>query len=218
MRASVQGSGKGSREKNGSALVEQKVYFVAIMKSFHCCADVNETLVENGVLTVSMTFLTTPPTSHCSSGSSRSKATSASSAPVSMSMTSPVNSSSVGKQKQKKQCLDVQSKVDMLNAEIENAQSDKITQEELKNELYMVKYNLAWQVNEHKFLKHKHADDHTEAAAAHICGLEAKNSEIHLCEAEVKMHDALVHAHKEEATTLRLKIEYARLMGSNSGS
>jgi hypothetical protein len=134
-----------------------------------------------------------------------------------MSMTSPVSLLSTGKQK-KKQRSDVQSRVDMLNAEIENVQSDKISREELKNECYMVKYNLAQQVNEHKFLKHKHADDYTEAAAAHIHGLEAKNSEIRLCEAEAKMHNALVHAHKEEATTLCLKIEYARLQGSSSGS
>jgi len=106
----------------------------------------------------------------------------------------------------------------MLNAKIENMQSDKISWEELKNERYMVKYNLAWQVNEHKFLKHERVDDYAEAAAVHICGLEAKNSEIRLCEAEAKMHNALAHAHKEEATTLRLKIEYARLQGSSSGS
>jgi len=106
----------------------------------------------------------------------------------------------------------------MLNAEIENVQSDKISREELKNKRYMVKYNLARQVNEHKFLKHECTDDYAEAAAAHICGLEAKNSEIHLREAEAKMHNALVHAHKEEATTLHLKIEYARLQGSSSGS
>ncbi|KAG2072893.1 hypothetical protein BDR04DRAFT_1116761 [Suillus decipiens] len=97
-----------------------------------------------------------------------------------------------GKQQKKKQCLDVQSRVDMLNTKIENVQSDKITQEELKNEPYMVKYNLAQQVNEHKFLKHEHMNDYAEAATAHIYGLEAKNSEICLHEAEVKMHDALV--------------------------
>ncbi|KAG2125516.1 hypothetical protein BD769DRAFT_1736720 [Suillus cothurnatus] len=144
-----------------------------------------------------------PPMSRRSSGSSRSKAASASSAPMSTSMTSPVSSSSTGNQK-KKQRSDVQSRVDMLNAEIENVQSDKISREELKNERYMVKYNLARQVNEHKFLKHERADDYAEAAAAHI--------------PEAKMHNALAHAHKEEATTLRLKIEYARLQGSSSGS
>ncbi|KAG2072374.1 hypothetical protein BDR04DRAFT_1116984 [Suillus decipiens] len=86
-------------------------------------------------------------------------------------------------------------------------ESDKITWEELKNECYLVKYKLAQQVNEHKFLKHECIDDYAEAAAVHIRGLEAKNSEIHLHEAEAKMHDALVHVHKEEETTLHLKIE-----------
>ncbi|KAG2363470.1 hypothetical protein BDR07DRAFT_1483591 [Suillus spraguei] len=112
-----------------------------------------------------------PLTSHCSSGSSQSKVASASLAPMSTSMMSTVNSLSVGKQKQKKQHSDVQNKVDMLNTEIENMQSDKITQEELKNEHYMVKYNFAQQVNEHKFLKHEHADDHAEAVTVHIRGL-----------------------------------------------
>ncbi|KAG1838499.1 hypothetical protein F4604DRAFT_1941315 [Suillus subluteus] len=161
------------------------------------------------------------PTSRRSSGSSQSKPASVSSAPMSTStpMTSPANSSSTGKQKQaKKPRSDIQSRVELLNDEIENAQSDRITREELKNERYMAKYNLARQVNEHKYLKTERADDHAEAAAAHIRGLEAKNSEIRLREAETKMHDAVAHAHAEEAATLRLKIEYARLMGSNSGS
>jgi len=105
----------------------------------------------------------------------------------------------------------------MLNAEIENVQSDKISWEELKNEHYMVKYNFTQQVNEHKFLKHECADDCAEAAAAHICGMEAKNSAIYLHKAEAKMHNALAHAHKEEATTLHLKIKYVRLQGSSSG-
>ncbi|KAG2056259.1 hypothetical protein BDR06DRAFT_1006363, partial [Suillus hirtellus] len=160
-------------------------------------------------------------TSRRSSGSARSKPASASSAPVVMStsMMSPVGSSSAGKQKQaKKQCLDIQSRVDVLNNEIEKVQSDRITREELKNERYMAKYNLARQANEHKYLKNEHADDYVEAAAAHKRSLEAKASEIRLREAEAKMHDALAHAHAEEATTLRLKIEYARIMGSNSGS
>jgi hypothetical protein len=138
-------------------------------------------------------------------------------APMLTSMMSPVSSLSMGNQK-KKQHLDVQSRVDMLHAEIKNVQSDKISWEELKNEHYMVKYNLVWQVNEHKFLKHKHVDDYAEATAAHIHGLEAKNPEICLREAEAKMHNALVHAHKEEATTLHLKIEYAWLQGSSSRS
>jgi hypothetical protein len=158
-----------------------------------------------------------PPMSRHSLGYLWSKAASALLAPMSMSMMSPVSLLSMGNQK-KKQHLDVQSRVDMLNAEIGNVQSDKISQEELKNERYMVKYNFARQVNEHKFLKHERADDYAEAAAAHIHGLEAKNSEIRLREAEAKMHNALVHAHKEEATTLCLKIEYARLQGSSSGS
>jgi hypothetical protein len=123
----------------------------------------------------------------------------------------------MGNQK-REQHSDVQSRVDMLNTKIENMQSDKISREELKNEHYMVKYNLIWQVNEHKFLKHKHVDDYAEATAAHIHGLEAKNSEICLREAEAKMHNALVHAYKEEATTLHLKIEYVWLQGSSSRS
>lgn len=83
--------------------------------------------------------------------------------------------------------------------------------EELKNERYMLKYNLARQVSEHRFLKTEHADECVEAAAAHQRSLEGKASEIRLCEAEAKMHDALAHAHAEEATMLRLKIELARL-------
>ncbi|KAG1841414.1 hypothetical protein DFJ58DRAFT_732430 [Suillus subalutaceus] len=157
------------------------------------------------------------PVSRRSSGSSRSRPPSTSSAPASTSPTSQIASSVGGRKQTKKARSDIQSQVDFLKDEIENAQSDRITREELKNERYLVKYNLARQVNEHKFLKSERADEHVEAAAAHQRSLEAKNSEIRLREAETKMHDALAHAHAEEAATLRLKIEYARLTNS-SGS
>ncbi|KAG1847832.1 hypothetical protein DFJ58DRAFT_891157 [Suillus subalutaceus] len=156
-----------------------------------------------------------------SSGSSRSKPASASSAPASTSMTSPANSASAsaGKTRQgKKQRSDLQSQVDALSDEIESAQSDRVTRDELKNERYMAKYNFARQVNEHKFLKAERADTFAEAATAHQRALEAKESEIRLREAEMKMHAALAQAHAEEAATMRLKIEFARLSGSGSGS
>ncbi|KAG2752545.1 hypothetical protein P692DRAFT_20817253 [Suillus brevipes Sb2] len=156
-----------------------------------------------------------------SSGSSRSKPASASSAPASTSMTSPANSTSAsaGKTRQgKKQRSDLQSQVDALSDEIGSAQSDRVTRDELKNEHYMAKYNFVRQVNEHKFLKAERADTFAEAAAAHQRALEAKESEIRLCEAEMKMHAALAQAHAEEAATMCLKIEFARLTSSGSGS
>ncbi|KAG1822878.1 uncharacterized protein BJ212DRAFT_1477287 [Suillus subaureus] len=135
--------------------------------------------------------------------SSRSKpalVASASSAPPSRSTMSPANSSPA------------------INEEIENTQSDVITEEELRSECYMAKYHLTEQVNQHRFLKAERAIDHAEAAAAHKRAPEAKDSEIRLCEAETKVHNALARAHAEEAVTLRLKIEYARLTSSSSGS
>ncbi|KAG2072375.1 hypothetical protein BDR04DRAFT_1116985 [Suillus decipiens] len=142
---------------------------------------------------------------------------SASSAPVSTSMMSPSNPSSGGKARQvMKQQLDIQSQVDKLNDKIESIQSEKIMWDQLRNERYMAKYNLAHQVNEHKFLKTKHTDNHAEAAILHQCALEMRDSEICLCKAETKMHDVLAHAHKEEAEMLHLKIEYTRLTGSGS--
>ncbi|KAG1834940.1 hypothetical protein DFJ58DRAFT_847532 [Suillus subalutaceus] len=118
-----------------------------------------------------------------SSGSSCSKPASASSAPASMSMMSPANSASAstGKTRQgKKQRSDLQSQVDALSDEIESAQSDHVTRDELKNERYMAKYNFARQVNKHKFLKAERADTFAEAATAHQRALEAKESEIRL--------------------------------------
>jgi hypothetical protein len=91
-----------------------------------------------------------------------------------------------------------------------------ITQEELQNKWYMVKYNLACQVNEHKFMKAKHTDEYTEDAVVHKCSLEAKDLEIHLCEAVTKMHDVLAHVHVEEAVMLQLKIKYAHLTNGSS--
>ncbi|KAG2366479.1 hypothetical protein BDR07DRAFT_1480160 [Suillus spraguei] len=73
-------------------------------------------------------------------------------------------------------------------------------------------------INEHKFLKTERADDQAKAAVVHQCALEMRDSEIHLREAETKMHDALAHAHSEEAELLHLKIEYTRLTSSGSGS
>ncbi|KAG2030581.1 hypothetical protein BDR03DRAFT_1003496 [Suillus americanus] len=138
----------------------------------------------------------TGPLKVASRRTSRSKpalAASASSAPPSTSMISPANSSSA------------------VNEDTENTQSDIITEEELRSESYMAKYNLADEVNEHRFLKAKRAIDDAEAAAAHKRALETKDSEIRLREAKIKAYDALAHAYAEEAVTLRLKIEYARL-------
>ncbi|KIK32712.1 hypothetical protein CY34DRAFT_110879 [Suillus luteus UH-Slu-Lm8-n1] len=158
--------------------------------------------------------------SRCSSGSSRSKPASVSSAPASTAATSPANSASAtGKQRQgKKQRSSIQDTVEKLNNEIESVQSERVTWEELKNERYMFKYNIIRQANEHKFLQAERVETHAEAAAAHKRSLEAKDTEIRLREAETKMHDALALAHAEEAETLHLKIEYARLTGSSSGS
>ncbi|KAG2344979.1 hypothetical protein BDR05DRAFT_998595 [Suillus weaverae] len=160
------------------------------------------------------------PVSRCSSGSSRSKATTVSSAPASTPATSPANSASAtGKQRQgKKQCSSIQDTVEKLNNEIESVQSERVTQEELKNECYMLKYNIICQANKHKFIQAECMETHAEATTAHKHSLEAKDTEICLHEAETKMHDALAHAHAEEAATLHLKIEYARLMSSSSGS
>jgi len=127
-------------------------------------------------------------------------------------MTSPADSASAGKKRQvKKQRSDLQSQVSAFNDEIENALSDRVTREELRNEHYMAKYNLACQLNEHKYLKAECVDDHVEATAAHQRALATKDSEIRLREAEMKMHDALAHVHMEEGITMRLKIEYLRL-------
>ncbi|KAG1835008.1 hypothetical protein DFJ58DRAFT_847470 [Suillus subalutaceus] len=154
-----------------------------------------------------------------SSGSLRSKPELASSAPASTSMTSPANfaSASAGKTRQgKKQWSDLQSQVGALSDEIESAQLDCVTRDELKNKWYMAKDNFVRQVNEHKFLKAECADTFAEAATAHQRALEAKESEIRLREAEMKMHAALAQVHVEEAATMRLKIEFARLSGSGS--
>ncbi|KAG2130415.1 uncharacterized protein EDB93DRAFT_1255893 [Suillus bovinus] len=97
-----------------------------------------------------------------------------------------------------------------VNEEIVNMQSDMITQEELRDECYRMalKYNLALQVDEHKFLKLERAINHAEAAAAHKRGMEAKDIETRLCEAEIrlreaetKMYHALARAYAEEAVT-----------------
>jgi hypothetical protein len=134
-------------------------------------------------------------------------------------MSAANSASATGKQRQgKKQRSSIQDTVEKLNDEIESVQSERVTREELKNERYMLKYNIIRQANEHKFIQAERIETHTEAAAAHKHSLEAKDSEIRLHEAETKMHDALAHAHAEEAATLRLKIEYARLTSSSSGS
>ncbi|KAG2053297.1 hypothetical protein BDR06DRAFT_1053163 [Suillus hirtellus] len=150
-----------------------------------------------------------------SSGSSLSKTTM--SAPASTSQMSQLPSSK-GKGRQVKWVWsDLQGDLNQLNDEIGSIQSDWITQGELKNEHYMVKYNLTHQVNEHKFLHEEHVHCDKEAVATHQRSQEAKDMEIHLCEAEAKMHAALAHAHAEEARALQLKIEYQHLMsGSNS--
>jgi hypothetical protein len=112
---------------------------------------------------------------------------------------------------------DLQGDLNRLNDEIGSVQSDRITRGELKNERYMAKYNLARQVNEHKFLREEHVHCDKEAVATHQRSQEAKDTEIRLRFAEAKMHAALAHAHAEEARALQLKIEYQRLMsGSNS--
>ncbi|KAG2153826.1 hypothetical protein DEU56DRAFT_907307 [Suillus clintonianus] len=160
------------------------------------------------------------PVSRRSSGSSQSKPASVSSSGLaSTSMMSPANSASAGKQRRvKKQQFDIQSQVDTYNDEIEKALSDRVSRDELKNEQYMVKYNLARQLNEHKYLEAECTGGYAEAAVAHQRSQEAKDAEIRLCEAEIKVHDTLANAHAEEAAMLRLKIELAHLTSSNSGS
>ncbi|KAG1855030.1 hypothetical protein C8R48DRAFT_776435 [Suillus tomentosus] len=150
-----------------------------------------------------------------SSGSSLLKTTM--SAPASTSQTSQLPSSK-GKGRQVKWVRsDLQGDLNRLNDEIGSVQSDRITWGELKNERYMAKYNLARQVDEHKFLREERVHCDKEAVATHQCSQEAKDTEIHLREAEAKMHAALAHAHAEEARALQLKIEYQHLMsGSNS--
>ncbi|KAG2053165.1 hypothetical protein BDR06DRAFT_972419 [Suillus hirtellus] len=95
-------------------------------------------------------------------------------------------------------------------------QLDWITQGELKNEHYMAKYNLARQVNEHKFLRKECVHCDKEAVTTHQRSQEVKDMEIHLHFAEAKMHAALAHAHAEEARALQLKIEYQCLMSSSN--
>ncbi|KAG0693232.1 hypothetical protein DFH29DRAFT_1007509 [Suillus ampliporus] len=133
------------------------------------------------------------PVSRCSSGSSQSKpALVLSSGLVSTSMTSPANSASTGKQRRvKKQRSDIQSQVDACNDDVERALSDRFSREELKNERHMAKYNLARQLNEHKYLESERTDNYAEAAVAHQHSQESKNSDIRLREAEIKAHDAL---------------------------
>ncbi|KAG2744445.1 hypothetical protein P692DRAFT_201869294 [Suillus brevipes Sb2] len=154
-----------------------------------------------------------------SSSSSWSAPASTTSAPLSTSKTSqraPSSSNSKGKGRQvKKQRSDLQSQaqsqMEALTDGIESAQSDRVAREELKNERYMAKFNFARQTEEHRFLREERAYERTEANVIHQRAQELKDSEIRLREAETKMHDTLAHAHAEEAATLRLKIEFARL-------
>ncbi|KAG1727921.1 hypothetical protein EDD22DRAFT_961163 [Suillus occidentalis] len=135
-----------------------------------------------------------------SSSSSWSAPASTTSAPLSTSKTSqraPSSSNSKGKGRQvKKQHSDLQSQaqsqMEALTDGIESVQSDRVAQE-------------------HRFLREERAYERTEANVIHQRAQELKDSEIRLREAETKMHDALAHAHAEEAATLRLKIEFARL-------
>jgi hypothetical protein len=101
--------------------------------------------------------------------------------------------------------------MEVLTDGIESTQSDRVAREELKNEHYMAKFNFARQMEEHRFLCEERAYERTEANVIHQRAQELKDSEIHLHEAETKMHDTLAHVHAEEAATLRLKIEFARL-------
>ncbi|KAG0697702.1 hypothetical protein DFH29DRAFT_1003486 [Suillus ampliporus] len=149
-----------------------------------------------------------------SSKSSHSRTTSMLLAPVSMSPTSL--SFSKGKWRQaKKPWSDLQDNLDKLNDDIESIQLDCVTREELKNEHHMVKYNLARQVNEHRFMCEQHTHNDREATAAHQRSQEAKDKDIRLCEAEEKAHVASANAHAEEVATLRLKIELCRLSNSS---
>ncbi|KAG2118614.1 hypothetical protein DEU56DRAFT_918774 [Suillus clintonianus] len=118
----------------------------------------------------------------------------------------------------KKQRSDIQSQVDTYKDEIEKVQLDRVSRDELKNERYMVKYNIARQLNKHKYLEAERTGGYAEAAVAHQRSQEAKDAEIRLREAEIKVHDTLANVHAEEAATLCLKIELARLTSSNSGS
>ncbi|KAG2082965.1 uncharacterized protein F5147DRAFT_783100 [Suillus discolor] len=117
------------------------------------------------------------------------------SSPVSTTPTSePIPSLSKGKGRQvKKQCSDLQSQA---QSQME-ALNDRI-EKELKNERYMAKYNLAHQTEEHQFLHEERSYQRTEAAVIHQRAQEAKDAEIRLCEAEMRMHDALTHVHAEE--------------------
>ncbi|KAG1849744.1 hypothetical protein F4604DRAFT_1934772 [Suillus subluteus] len=151
-----------------------------------------------------------------SSGSSWSKTASMSSVPASTSQTSQLPPSKGKGRQTEKPRSDLQDGLDRLNDEMESIQSDQIVREELKNERHMAKYNFARQVNEHKFLREERVNIDKEAAAAHQCSQEAKDSEIHLHEAEAKIHVALANVHAEEAATLRLKIELCRLMSGSS--
>ncbi|KAG0699943.1 hypothetical protein DFH29DRAFT_1001594 [Suillus ampliporus] len=160
------------------------------------------------------------PVSRRSSGSSQSKPASVSlSGLVSTSMTSPANSVSAGKQRRvKKQRSDIQSQVDACNDDVERALSDRFSWEELKNKRHMAKYNLAHQLNKHKYLESERTGNYAEAAVAHQRSQESKDSDIRLREAEIKAHDALWNAHAEEVATVRLKIELALITSSNSRS
>ncbi|KAG1888419.1 hypothetical protein F4604DRAFT_1674758 [Suillus subluteus] len=151
-----------------------------------------------------------------SSGSSRSKTASMSSAPASTSQMSQLPPSKGKGRQTKKPQSDLQDGLDQLNDEMESIQSDRIIREELKNERHMAKYNFARQVNEHKFLHEECVNIDKEAAAAHQRSQEAKDSEIRLREAEAKMHVVLANAHAEEAAMLRLKIELCRLTSGSS--
>ncbi|KAG2360596.1 hypothetical protein BDR07DRAFT_1377859 [Suillus spraguei] len=115
----------------------------------------------------------------------------------------------------KKAHSDILSQVGAITDEIESIQMeklDKVSHEELKNDRYMAKLNLTRQENKHRFLQAERQDERMDATTIHQCLQEVKDAEIHLREVETKMHESSAKTHAEEATLLRLKIEYHQLM------
>ncbi|KAG1765894.1 hypothetical protein EDD22DRAFT_845154 [Suillus occidentalis] len=118
----------------------------------------------------------------------------------------------------KKAHSDMMSQVNTITDEIGSIKSerlDKVSHEELKNDHYMAKRNLTWQENKHQFLHAECMDECMDAATIHQRSQEAKDAEIHLHKAEMKMHESSARTHAEEAALLCLKIEDRQLMGGS---
>jgi hypothetical protein len=110
--------------------------------------------------------------------------------------------------KKKKAKLDVQDQVENLTEELESIQSDVMSLQDSKHQQFIAKLlaksENQWETKKYNWLCESRVHKVSQAVLGHQREQENRATEIHLCEADIQVHEAHSTVLEKEAETLHL--------------